>query len=243
MKINETDKFSENSELIEIFPNKKYRTSSVIKGVKGQIFCGYFGAIILNSDQIEIDRKIRWINDFSSLSLEYLLIFLAPRDAKYVRLCYRINEEVPYRSCFECELKPLKQINLEVSDENTEVFETTESFFSAEVGKKLNQSKFQLNLSKTSKNLISRGLSQFSIKLSKPKELDEKQELSLEKNMVWIFAFPRSGTQWLGTQLLSYDTNILTGPSIGIHLGSVQGGMENKFLRNIEFLHKEPKLI
>jgi hypothetical protein len=78
------------------------------------------------------------------------------------------------------------------------------------------------------------------LKLPRPKELEEKHEEVLEKNLVWVFAFPRSGTQWFGTQLLTYGTNILTGPSVGIHLGSVQGGMENKFLRNIEFLHKEP---
>ena len=87
--------------------------------------------------------------------------------------------------------------------------------------------------------VISKISSQVSLKRGKIPNLNDEQELALEKNIVWVFAFPRSGTQWLGTQLLFHNTNILTGPSVGIHLGSTQGGMENKFMRNIDFLHKK----
>jgi len=87
--------------------------------------------------------------------------------------------------------------------------------------------------------VISKISSQMGFKGKKLPDLNDEQELALEKNIVWVFAFPRSGTQWLGTQLLIHNNNILSGPSIGIHLGSTQGGMENKFMRNFDFLHKK----
>jgi len=47
------------------------------------------------------------------------------------------------------------------------------------------------------------------------KELTPEQELMLEKNLVWIFASPRSGTTWLGTQLLEGKTYTMDEPRIG----------------------------
>jgi len=60
--------------------------------------------------------------------------------------------------------------------------------------------------------------------LPKIKELTLEEESILEKNLVWIFASPRSGTQWLGTQLLEYNTIICHGPSVGLNLSSIHTG-------------------
>jgi len=49
--------------------------------------------------------------------------------------------------------------------------------------------------------------------------LNEKEENILEKNLVWVFGFRRSGTTWLATQLLSYKTYTWNEPGIGYHLG------------------------
>jgi len=50
--------------------------------------------------------------------------------------------------------------------------------------------------------------------------LTEEQEKTLEKKIVWVFGSPRSGTTWLGTQLLSHKKNITWHePYIGYHLG------------------------
>ena len=49
-------------------------------------------------------------------------------------------------------------------------------------------------------------------------ELSAEEEDILEKNLVWIFASPRSGTSWLGIQLLSYNTFTMDEPYIGEHL-------------------------
>ena len=51
------------------------------------------------------------------------------------------------------------------------------------------------------------------------KELSIEKELKLEKNLVWIFADRRSGTTWLGKELLSYGTKFMDEPLIGLHLG------------------------
>jgi len=59
----------------------------------------------------------------------------------------------------------------------------------------------------------------------KPYELTKEEEIRLEKNLVWIFASTRSGTTWLGSQLLSYGTYVINEPRINLHLGVHASGM------------------
>jgi hypothetical protein len=70
-------------------------------------------------------------------------------------------------------------------------------------------------------------------------ELSNEDEEILEKNLVWIFAFPRSGTQWLGTQLLRYGTQIVHGPSIGVPLGALHDDFTDNYVRQIDFRKEE----
>jgi len=49
--------------------------------------------------------------------------------------------------------------------------------------------------------------------------LTEEEEDKLEKNLIWIFAFRRSGTTWLANELLSHQTKFMDEPLIGLHLG------------------------
>ena len=51
------------------------------------------------------------------------------------------------------------------------------------------------------------------------RELTIEQENELEKNLVWIFASPRSGTTWLGARLLAERFLMIDEPKIGSHLG------------------------
>ena len=53
---------------------------------------------------------------------------------------------------------------------------------------------------------------------SKIKQLTSEEESTLEKNLVWIFASPRSGTTWLGLRLLTHNTYFIAEPLIGAHL-------------------------
>ena len=55
----------------------------------------------------------------------------------------------------------------------------------------------------------------------RPKELSVDEESTFEKNLVWLMGFTRSGTTWLGTELLSYHTNIMKEPKFDQHIGSV----------------------
>jgi len=60
------------------------------------------------------------------------------------------------------------------------------------------------------------------------KELTNEEELILEKNLVWIFGYRRSGTTWLGLELLSHNTKKIDELLIGIFLGHDEahhGGM------------------
>jgi len=53
--------------------------------------------------------------------------------------------------------------------------------------------------------------------------LTDDEEQKLEKNLVWIFAAPRSGTTWLAIELLSYQTQSMDEPYIGTHLAGLFG--------------------
>jgi len=53
-------------------------------------------------------------------------------------------------------------------------------------------------------------------------ELTTEQENTLEKKTIWLFGAPRSGTTWLGTQLLIHSENLIWAePWIGFHLGTL----------------------
>jgi Sulfotransferase family len=64
-------------------------------------------------------------------------------------------------------------------------------------------------------------------------ELSWEEEVRLEKNLVWIFASPRSGTTWLASQLLSHNTKILGEPLIGSHLADSRE-LGNTYIRRFE---------
>jgi len=55
-------------------------------------------------------------------------------------------------------------------------------------------------------------------------ELSPEKEAELEKNIIWILGARRSGTTWLGQQLLSYRTNYLHEPNITDHLAITESG-------------------
>jgi len=61
-----------------------------------------------------------------------------------------------------------------------------------------------------------------------------------EQKLVWLIGVFRSGTTWLGTQLLSYKTLILDESEIGLHLGSMRGEFQNKPVRNLEHFGNSP---
>jgi len=57
---------------------------------------------------------------------------------------------------------------------------------------------------------------------------------------VWIIGPPRSGTTWLGTQLLSHQTKSMNEPQLGLHLGMRQPRIKEKIVRHIDIFKNEP---
>jgi len=71
-------------------------------------------------------------------------------------------------------------------------------------------------------------------------ELTPDQETKLEKNLVWIFGSARSGTTWLGRQLLSFNTNSVNEPHITEHLAMRAVAISHKMIRRIDHMKKFP---
>jgi len=72
----------------------------------------------------------------------------------------------------------------------------------------------------SSKKIItSDSFNQFSI--TDVPNLNNFELEKLESNLVWLLASPRSGTTWLGTKLLSYQSYSIDEPKIGFHFRDV----------------------
>ncbi|MGK7896364.1 MAG: sulfotransferase domain-containing protein [Xenococcus sp. (in: cyanobacteria)] len=71
-------------------------------------------------------------------------------------------------------------------------------------------------------------------------ELSSEQELALERNLVWIFASPRSGTTWTSVQLLSHQTKLMGEPLIGSHLADARELGDTYIRRYEEQAEREP---
>lgn len=84
-----------------------------------------------------------------------------------------------------------------------------------------------MKLSKIIRKATDKTRGKMNLSKSRPQELSPEQEDELEKNLVWVFASPRSGTSWLANQLLSYQTDSMDEPYIGYHLTSI-GIAENR---------------
>jgi len=70
--------------------------------------------------------------------------------------------------------------------------------------------------------------------LPRIKELSIQQEDVLEQNIVWVFGGRRSGTTWLGKQLLSHNTYYIHEPTLADHLGIQLSPGTNDFVRRID---------
>ena len=69
--------------------------------------------------------------------------------------------------------------------------------------------------------------------------LTPEEENKLEQNLIWIFAFRRSGTTWLAKELLSHQTKFLDEPLIGLHLGRFEVTKEG-ITRTIDKMRDQP---
>jgi len=70
--------------------------------------------------------------------------------------------------------------------------------------------------------------------LPRPEELTQDQESIFEENLVWVFSSTRSGSTWLGTQLLSFKTHIMNEPHISSHLDFPEPGITDSIVRTVD---------
>jgi len=70
--------------------------------------------------------------------------------------------------------------------------------------------------------------------LPEVKELTTEEELTLEKNLVWIFSSARSGSSWLALQLLSFNTFSINEFHLADHLSMITGNVGRGFFRTFD---------
>jgi len=70
--------------------------------------------------------------------------------------------------------------------------------------------------------------------LPRVNELTLEDENFLEQNIVWLFGSRRSGTTWLGEQLLSFNSHYLHEPDITVHLELPMAQSGKNFNRRID---------
>ena len=120
LELKSDEKYSDNSKTMDIVPGQRYSVSVNVTGILGKTNCAYFGVIYLNQDNIEIDRKIKWLNDFSGIEKPIEISFTGK--TKKIILIYRINFETDYTSHLKYNITPLKETLLKeiqtTADEN-----------------------------------------------------------------------------------------------------------------------------
>jgi len=110
-----------NSNPIKVLPGKKYQISTKVLGSKGTPFSAYFGVVFLNQKGEEVDRKIRWLNDFSGSENNVSLVTKAITDR--LTIIYRINLETPVKSDSFFKLLPTEEVTIKQVESEQEKFD------------------------------------------------------------------------------------------------------------------------
>jgi len=146
IKISKNDYYSQNSKSFEIEPSKKYGAIVSLRANKGLEYCAYFIIVVLDENNLEISRYIRWISDFSGEKKDYLLKFMAPEKSKFAIIGFRCNIETPLKSDLEIEIpdkNDLKLITFDISDD--EVYDDINNFSVPAVNLSENEEKKLMN--------------------------------------------------------------------------------------------------
>jgi len=127
VSLNKNKEFAINSKKIAVIRGKKYAVSTEVQGNRGSAYCGYFGVVLLDKNDIDIGRKIQWLNDFSGIKKTIRIISKMECDS--VIIIYRINTEVPVRKNCNYLITPINDINLiEVKSESKEEYDNVTNF-------------------------------------------------------------------------------------------------------------------
>jgi len=127
-EIKKEDEILINSPIIDIKPHQRYLVHTRFLGIEGMSYSAYLCVIIFDSENEQIVKCIRWLNDFSGEEKDYKIIFTAPSQAKFVSLGYRINNETPVKSDMKVRFTPVLSLKLEETNELEDSFDDLTKF-------------------------------------------------------------------------------------------------------------------
>ena len=105
--------FFDNSNKISIEPNQQYRIITNIIPIKGKPYSAWFGVLLLDSNDKEISRPMRWIDSFDGNEKKISFIFTTNPNARIAVITFRVNLATPIRSDVEVQFQKSASLNLE----------------------------------------------------------------------------------------------------------------------------------
>ena len=121
--LDQNKEYFETSENMMIVDGKWYSVVTKARGISGVPYSAYFGIIIFGENGSEIERKIKWLNDFSGSEVVYNLNFKAMKFMSHIKLIYRINVETPLKSAGHYVLEPINDIRFSESNDAKESYD------------------------------------------------------------------------------------------------------------------------
>ena len=104
LRLNKEKQYCAKSHKFQVKPNQKYLASTKVVCKQGAPHSAYFAVMMLDSNDKEVARYIRWFRKFSGETQEYSIVCVAPDDSATAILGYRINIETPSQGDFAVEL-------------------------------------------------------------------------------------------------------------------------------------------
>lgn len=110
MSLTRDEKFLVSSKKIMVNKGKKYIASTEVIGFHGGPFSVYFGILALDEEGIEVDRRFRYIDDFSSKKISIKFPFIAATNQ--IIPFYKINADSASNSSCEVAILPVENVTI-----------------------------------------------------------------------------------------------------------------------------------
>lgn len=198
VRISKEEHLALNSREFHVRAGGRYRTTIRAQGTVGKKCSAYLAIVMLDASGREIDRKIRWLNDFSGKTKIYSVTAEAPAGSAKAVVAYRINTEIAVESEWAGMLTEIEEATLAEAEGSAPG--DFDNILDAHEAKAL----------------------------ANMRPLTVEEEDTIEKNLVWVFGAARSGSSWLTARLLNHkDIIVGNDPLIGSHIGSLAGKIIN----------------
>jgi len=132
LHLDKDQQYCVNSNKFQVKPNQKYLAGTKVICTKGAPHCAYFAVMMLDSNDKEIARYIRWFRNFSGEAQEYPIVCVAPKDSVSAILGYRINMETPSKGGFEVKLSAFSAATFSPCEDLAVQFDNANDYSDAE---------------------------------------------------------------------------------------------------------------